>query len=137
MPRYRKKPNTGPHYMRVKDTDGRNKKGKGCLRPVGPNEVITCSPEELGGALNKFDRLDSEEDVMVEEMGRVEVDENLVAVNHGGGRYRIYRKDDGSEYSGSILKKDDALGLTGGQTMTAKEWKLHLDSLSVVEEEDE
>jgi hypothetical protein len=92
---YEMKPGQGDHDHRFPD---------GHREVIRPGDRITCEPEELGGALNKFVRLDPE---LPRELPKV----GLKIVHRGGGWFDVINGATSERINDEALRKSDAYSL--------------------------
>jgi hypothetical protein len=89
------KPGQGEHDHRFPD---------GHREIIRPGGRITCEPEELGGALNKFVRLDPEQPPAQPKVG-------LKIIHRGGGWFDVVNQSTNARLNDEALRKGDAYGL--------------------------
>lgn len=95
MALFEMKPGHGKHDFRHRD-------GHRELLVAGGR--VECDPEELGGALNKFVRLDPE-------LPRELPKEGLKIIHRGGGWFDVINSATGKRLNDEALRKGDAYGL--------------------------
>lgn len=99
-PKYKLREGCGKHIL------GRGKNAK----TIQPGQVVRATPEELAGAMDKFDLV---LDTIREDVNAPEA--TLIPKHKGGGWYDVINSKTGMRINQKSLKQDEAMALLNGE----------------------